>query len=100
MKQDIKNQTPEERMITTLRFAKNTLYNSGICGKLFQITYYCEELITANQDTPHTAKLDALVDLDDFGKRAKNNKMAAIDMIEMIETLGKALKSNPIEVAA
>jgi hypothetical protein len=100
MKNDIKNQSPEERMITTLRFAKNTLYNSGICGKFFQIAYYCEELITANQDTLEVSKLDALIDLHDFAERAKRNKMAAVDMIELIETIGTALKSNPVEIAA
>ncbi|PCJ67500.1 MAG: hypothetical protein COA58_04050 [Bacteroidetes bacterium] len=100
MKNDIQNQTPEERMITTIRYAKNTLYNSDICGKLFQIAHYCEELITANQDTELHKLLDALVDLDDFVKRAKRSKMKVHDVIFLNDTLSKALKSYPTNVAA
>ena len=100
MKKEIKNQTPEERMITTLRFAKNTLYNSGICGKFFQICYYAEELITANQDTEKREMLDALIDLDDFAKRAKRSKMKVNDLMYLLDTLKSALNSNPVNVAA
>ena len=100
MKKDIKQQSPEDRMITTLRLAKNTLYNSGICGKFFQIAHYCQELITANQDSIHTQKLNALVDLDDFAKRAQRENMATRDMLAMLETITQALRANPSEVAA
>lgn len=87
-------------MITTLRFAKNTLYNSGVCGKLFQIAHYAEELITANQETDKREMLDALVDLDDFAKRAKRRKMKVNDVFYLITTIQDALKTNPVTAHA
>lgn len=96
MKQDIKNQSAEERMITTLRFAKNTLYNSGICGKLFQIGYYAEELVTANQDTELRDQLDALDSFRDFILRAKRRNVTSKDMQSMVETIKEALKATPV----
>lgn len=44
--------------------------------------------------------LDALVDLDDFAKRAKRKKMKVNDVFYLITTLQDALKSNPVSAHA
>lgn len=100
MNQNIKNQTPEERMITTLRFAKNTMYTSGICGKLFQIAHYCDEIITANQGTELSQHLDALDSLRDFALRAKRKNVTTKDMIDLIRTISEALNTNTVAAHA
>jgi type VI protein secretion system component VasK len=96
MKQNIKNQSAEERMIITLRYAKNTLYTAGICGKLFQIGHYAEELVTANQDTTLREQLEALDSFRDFVLRAKRKNVTSKDVHQMALTLSTALNVAPL----
>jgi hypothetical protein len=94
MKTENQNLTADEKILLTLRLVRNTLYNAGICQKLYTYAYHAEQLITDAKDTELREEYDALDAFRDFMARAKNKSLKHGDVTFIYEKVQSALKSN------
>lgn len=86
--------TQDEKMQKTLTYIKNTLYNTGLCRKLYTYLHHAEKLRTENSDTQQRTMYDALDLFIDFMKRARKKSLNMEDISYMYDQLQQALTSK------
>lgn len=91
--------TLDERMQKTLTYVKNTLYNTGLCQKLYTYLVHAEKLRTENAETNMRTLYDALDLFIDFMKRAKKKSLNMEDISFVYSQITEALRNPESELA-
>lgn len=77
----------DKKMVLTLDLVRNTLYSTGLCGKLFTYRKHAEKLLASNPDTENKTAFDLLDAFRDFMNRYEKGRLKKSEEVYFLQQL-------------